>query len=289
MGMTTTFAGGASSEGEAAAEFTDRSASNPTKNLQIWHFTSHDIAKNLQRSKPAVVVKPKQFWKAGSSPVRQCSSLWRSRGVADARKGPLDELLTLIAEAVIDRAHCLDRARRRASEGELAIHHLALIQHKWAIAKDHKAAVGEFTGFVLVEIKDNFFVRELVFGNFHGMGWGLACIAGNAVCERRTECSLSVRNSRGPDKRNAGICHQSLTSIKYASWRTPVLFPTNSISNSISHTILFPTQIEESIEPIRKFRFEEGFGHFAKQEPNRGIAALEARSIKAAAAWAATQ
>jgi hypothetical protein len=42
-------------------------------------------------------------------------------------------------------------------------------------------------------------------------------------------------------------------------------FPVHSLR------IPFPRQVEESIEPIRKFRFEGGFGWYSKQLPNRVI------------------
>jgi hypothetical protein len=43
-----------------------------------------------------------------------------------------------------------------------------------------------------VEIEDNFFVRELVFGNFHEVRWCLGCIVRDAACPRRTQCSPNL-------------------------------------------------------------------------------------------------
>lgn len=87
--------------------------------------------------------------------------------IPDLFEGAFDQLLPLLADVVIDGAHRLDRAGGWTGEGELAVDHLALVQREGSISKNHKAAVLEFTGFVFVEIEDYFFVREMVFGDFH--------------------------------------------------------------------------------------------------------------------------
>jgi hypothetical protein len=80
--------------------------------------------------------------------------------VADAFEGALDELLPLLADVVIDGGHRLDRACGRSGEGELAVNHFALVERKRSVAKDHEAAVLELTGFVFMEIEDDFLVGE---------------------------------------------------------------------------------------------------------------------------------
>jgi hypothetical protein len=63
----------------------------------------------------------------------------------------------------------LNRAGGRTGEGEFAVGHLALIEGEWTVAKDNEAAIREIAGFVFMEIKDDFFVGECVFGNLHGI------------------------------------------------------------------------------------------------------------------------
>jgi len=90
-------------------------------------------------------------------------------GVADLVKGAFDEIFTLFADVVIDGGHRLDRAGGGAGEGELAIGDFTLVEDEWAVAQNDKAAVGELAAFVFVEIEDDFFVGEFVFGDFHRM------------------------------------------------------------------------------------------------------------------------
>ena len=83
--------------------------------------------------------------------------------VADAFEGSFDELFPLFADVVIDHAHRLDGAGGRAGEGELTIGHLALVERERAVAEHDEPAVREMAGFVFVEIKDDFFIREGIF------------------------------------------------------------------------------------------------------------------------------
>lgn len=92
-----------------------------------------------------------------------------STGIADAFEGAFDQLFPLLADVVIDRRHRLNRAGGRTGEGEFAVGHLALIEGEWTVAKDNEAAIREIAGFVFMEIKDDFFVGECVFGNLHGI------------------------------------------------------------------------------------------------------------------------
>lgn len=107
-----------------------------------------------------------------------CYSDWLvSAGVTDLIEGAFDELLTLLANIMINGGHRLDRAGSRPGEGELAIDDLALIQRERAVAEDDEAAVSELAGFVFMEIEDDFFIGKVIFGDFHryfrGNGFGL--------------------------------------------------------------------------------------------------------------------
>lgn len=90
-----------------------------------------------------------------------------STRVADLFEGAFDELFPLLADVVIDGAHRLNGAGGRAGEGEFAIDHLALIEREGTVAEDHEAAVSELAGFIFVEIKDDFFIGEIVFRDLH--------------------------------------------------------------------------------------------------------------------------
>lgn len=94
-----------------------------------------------------------------------------SSGVADLLEGPFDELFALLADVVIDGAHRLDRAGCRTGEGEFAIDHFALVERKSTVAEDHEAAVRELAAFIFVEIEDDFFIGEIVLGDFHLSLW----------------------------------------------------------------------------------------------------------------------
>ena len=87
--------------------------------------------------------------------------------IADLIKSAFDECLALIAEVVINRGHCLDHAGSWTGEGEFAVFHFALVERKCAVAKDDETAIGEFTGFVFVEIEDDFFICKGIFNDFH--------------------------------------------------------------------------------------------------------------------------
>ena len=112
--------------------------------------------------------------------MTQVPLLWKNRWcfqsgrlvracVTDLLERALDELLALFADIVIDGAHRLDGARGGPGEGELAVSDLALIQGEGSVAEDDETAVGEVAGFVFVEIEDDFFVREGIFADFHGV------------------------------------------------------------------------------------------------------------------------
>ena len=87
--------------------------------------------------------------------------------VANLVEGAFNELFALLADVVIDGTHRLDGAGGWAGEGEFAIDHFALIEREGTVAEDHEAAVRELAGFVFVEIEDDFFVGEIVLGDFH--------------------------------------------------------------------------------------------------------------------------
>jgi hypothetical protein len=97
--------------------------------------------------------------------------IWRSgrfvSGVADLVEGSFDELFALVAEAVIDGGHRLDDTGGGSGERELAVFHFALIEGEGTVTQHDEAAVGEFTGVILVEIEDDFFVGKLVVADFH--------------------------------------------------------------------------------------------------------------------------
>ena len=123
-------------------------------------------------------------WKTGQI-FQRCglpSQLGRlvSTRVADLIEGAFDELFPLLADVVVDGAHRLDGASGRAGEGEFAVDHLALIERKSTVAEDHEAAVRELAGFIFVEIKDDFFIGEIVFGDLHR--WWCFVVFGS--CER---------------------------------------------------------------------------------------------------------
>lgn len=113
-------------------------------------------------------------WKTGQ--IFQRSGLPSQLGrlvstrVADLFEGAFDELFPLLADVVIDGAHRLDGAGGRAGEGEFAIDHLALIECKSTVAEDHEAAVGELARVIFMEIKDDFFIGEIVFRDLHRCG-----------------------------------------------------------------------------------------------------------------------
>ena len=114
-------------------------------------------------------------WKTGQ--IFQTSGLPQSLGrlvstrVADLFEGAFDELFPLLADVVIDGAHRLDGACGWAGKGEFAIDYLALIECKSTVAEDHEAAVSKLAGFIFMEIKDDFFIGEIVFGDLHGWWW----------------------------------------------------------------------------------------------------------------------
>ena len=90
-------------------------------------------------------------------------------GVADLIEGALDEVFSLIAQAVVDRGHRLDRAGGGAAEAELAVFHLTLVEGEGTVAQHDETAVGELTGVVLMEVEDDLLVGELVVADFHGI------------------------------------------------------------------------------------------------------------------------
>ena len=110
-------------------------------------------------------------WKTGQ--IFQRSGLPSQLGrlvstrVADLIEGAFDELFALLADVVVDGAHRLDGASGWTGEGEFAIDHLALIEGESTVAEDHETAIGELAGFIFVEIKDDFFIGEIVFGDLH--------------------------------------------------------------------------------------------------------------------------
>ena len=125
-------------------------------------------------------------------PGRRYSSRFVGACVTNALEGAFDQLLPLFADVVIDRCHRLNRAGGRSGEGEFAIHHLALVQCERAIAKDNKPAVGKYAGFVLMEIKDDFFIFKLIFGDFH-----LVCeVIRVSGVSRFTKLNESARHSK---------------------------------------------------------------------------------------------
>jgi len=101
------------------------------------------------------------------------SAVFDCTGGADLTEGAFNELLTLLTEAVIDGGHCLDDASSRTGEGEFAVLDLALVEGESTVAEYHETAVGEIAGFIFVEIKDDFFVVELVVADFHGIELGV--------------------------------------------------------------------------------------------------------------------
>ena len=74
----------------------------------------------------------------------------------------------MLADAVIDGGHRLDRAGGRTGEREFAVSDFAGVEGKRAIAENDEAAVGKIAAFVFVEIEDDFFIGEIVFADFHG-------------------------------------------------------------------------------------------------------------------------
>ena len=94
-----------------------------------------------------------------------------STRVADLFEGAFDELFPLLADVVIDGAHRLNGAGSRTGEGEFAIDHFALIEREGTVAEDHETAVRELAGFIFMEIEDDFFIGEIVFGDLHRRYW----------------------------------------------------------------------------------------------------------------------
>lgn len=91
--------------------------------------------------------------------------------IADLLEGSFDQVFALLAHFMINGGQRLNRAGRWPGKGEFAVGHLALVQRERAVAKDDEAAAVEGAAFVFMEIKDDFFVGEGVFGNFHrGIG-----------------------------------------------------------------------------------------------------------------------
>ena len=123
--------------------------------------------------------KTGQFFQRSGLPL-QLGRLVSTR-VADLFEGAFDELFPLLADVVIDGAHRLNGAGSRTGEGEFAIDHFALIEREGTVAEHHEAAVRELAGFIFVEIKDDFFIGEIVFGDLHRW-W---CFVVFVSCERR--------------------------------------------------------------------------------------------------------
>ena len=90
-------------------------------------------------------------------------------GVADLVKGSFDELLSLVAEVVVDGGHGLNDTGSGAGKGELAVGDFAFVEGEGAVAEHDEGAIGEIAGFIFVEIEDDFFVGELVVADFLGI------------------------------------------------------------------------------------------------------------------------
>lgn len=87
--------------------------------------------------------------------------------IADLIKSAFDKLFTLLADVMVNCGHCLNRTRSRTRESKFAVDHFTLVKSKGSVAKDNKTTISELAAFVFVEIKDDFFISERIFYNFH--------------------------------------------------------------------------------------------------------------------------